>query len=64
MFFIIVVPKSPRIVPGAALVESVGPRRSRTRAMAPGPARAMAMSGVEDMNCSTSGKKGFEAMWA
>jgi len=55
-------PRSPRMVPLAAFLESVGPSNSRTRAIAPSPSRAMAITGVFCMNFWTSGKNGFDAM--
>ena len=52
---VISVPKSPRIVPLAALRESVGPSRSRTLATIPSPCSAMTITGRELMNSSISG---------
>ena len=57
-------PKSPRRVPLGAAVESVGPRRSRTREMAFLPSSASAMTGVFCMNSTISGKNGRSAMCA
>src|SRR4029077_6448835 len=48
-------PKSPRIVPFAALRESVGPMRSRTRVTAFSPENAMITTGLDCMNDFNSG---------
>jgi peroxiredoxin len=57
-------PKSPRMVPGAAAIESVGPSRSRTLEITSSPSRARAMTGVSCMKLRTEGKKGLSAMCA
>lgn len=59
IFSILLLPKSPRMVPLGAIVESVGPRRSRILATAFWASRIMIMTGRELMNCSISGKKGI-----
>ncbi len=49
------------MVPAGASSEFVGPRRSRTTAIAFSPSRARATTGVRCMNSTISGKNGLSA---
>lgn len=49
------------MVPAGASAEFVGPRRSRTTAIAFSPSRASATTGVCCINATISGKKGLSA---
>ena len=64
MFSCELMPKSPRIVPGAALRELVAPVSARTTATTSLPLRHMTMTGVAIIERSSEGKKGLSTRCA